>query len=87
MDSVQVFGNEVVLVFRSLVGRAAPDHSGCENAVSDAAIIGVFHIDNALPQKEEPRKVALGASLCWGVASDVQTGRLHVVQEKVARIR
>ena len=68
------------------IARAATDNSRCENAVSEAAFVGVFHIDDAGLEGVELCQLAEASNMRLGIASDVQQGRVNVVQHKVPRI-
>ena len=69
-----------------LVARAAPDNSRGENAVSDVAMLGVFHVDNTLLEGDDLRVISQRSTLCWGISSDVHHGRLKVVQQKESSV-
>ena len=53
MDTVQVVVAEVLVEVSWAVPRAAKDNARGANAVSEAAIVGVFHVDHALLAGEE----------------------------------
>ena len=57
-----------------------------DDAVSDTAVVYILHVDNTFLLGQELREFPEGSTLCLAISSDVQHGRLNLVQNKWAAV-